>query len=88
MLFNFGTVRGYQLKSRSASIWKKIIFILDTLAAKGDIRRTDAARAKAKFAELLGPDPGPAATATVPTPKPKPAPTSEERLRERFPDMF
>lgn len=90
VIFNFGTIRSYHLSTRAASMWKQIIFVLDRLAANGDIYQNDAARAKAKFAELLG-EPTPPAPAPVPVVVPKPKTslsTGEERLREKYPDMF
>lgn len=89
MIFNFGTVRSYHLPDRAAAMWKKILFVLDTLAAKGDIYQEDATRAKAKFTELLG-EPTPTAPAPIPAAKPKPKSSlsAEERLRERFPNLF
>jgi hypothetical protein len=87
VIFNFGTIRSYQLTERAAAMWRKINLVLDTLAADCRIYRNDAERAKSKFAEVLGSYvPGPAAPA--PAAKPKKFLTAEERLRERFGDVL
>jgi hypothetical protein len=91
IIFNFGSIRSYNIKKQNAAMWKKINLVLDTLAADGRIYYNDAERAKSKFQEILGVPvptlpPVPKTSAPVPA-KPKTL-NAEERLWDKFGDLL
>ena len=92
LIFNFGSIRSYNIPRDAESLWRKIIVVLDRLVSKGVVFADDAERAKAKYEGILGKPPT-AVPAPVPVPapapaaKPKVAQTADELVRERLERM-